>query len=208
MNSWDSGDCTNPPVGNMYSGDSPRCAWSNFKNQKVCTRSCWENGFPLSASTDCSAFDCTGDACLGAAGNGVAYAELQVCGREKEYMRYDVALARCGAESMRICHAETTILGNCGPTGQENRVWTTNACSQEIAVNADGLVSEQTGTASTADKSNRNYFAVHWDNGVYPTPADGCHGARGCAGSTRVHRCSSVRGTPSLCQWYFSKGFR
>ena len=39
---------------------------------------------------------------------------------------------------------------------------------------ADGLVSEQTGTASTADKSKRNYFAVHWDEGVFPTPADGC----------------------------------
>ena len=43
-------------------------------------------------------------------------------------------------------------------------------------MDADGLVSEQTGTASTADKSKRNYFAVHWDNGVFPTPSDGCAG--------------------------------
>ena len=51
-----------------------------------------------------------------------------------------------------------------------------NTLSVLPEVNADGLVSEQTGTASTADKSKRNYFAVHWDNGVYPTPDDGCAG--------------------------------
>ena len=123
-------------------------------------------------------------------------------------MLFEVAVARCEAQDMRICSTYTTTTGNCGEIHEDNMVWTRHECSQEIAVDADGLVSEQTGTASSESKSKRNYFAVHWDNGVYPTPADGCHGARGCAGSTRVHRCSSVRGTPSLCQWYFSKGFR